>query len=81
MQQKASVPVIVGAVIVVVILVALLAKSFMGSPATNTEQTKFPDFIDPATGKPKAGQMGSGQAAPVGGRPAPPPGMGGGQGQ
>lgn len=59
---------IVGAVVLLVVVIALLAKSFAGSPATNPDKPKFPDFMDPATGKPKAGTVGSGQT-PVSGRP------------
>ena len=81
MQQKVTAPLIVGAVLVVIIVVALLAKTFMAPPAHNTEPPKYPDFIDPATGKPKAGNKGSGMSTPnmvPSGPGAPPPAASGG---
>jgi len=75
MNQKATMPIIVGAVVLVVILVAVLAKVFMAPPPSNPDPPKFPDFIDPATGKPKGATKGSGMqgntggSAPAGGSP------------
>ena len=58
MQQKATVPIIVVAVVVVVGLLFVMGKKYLGGQPTNTGKTVYPSFIDPATGKPKAG-MGS----------------------
>jgi hypothetical protein len=65
MNQKATVPVIIGAVLLVGVLIAVLAKTFMAPPPHNPNPPKYPDFIDPATGKPKQGQAqrGSGQGS------------------
>lgn len=55
MQGKATVPVIVIAIVVAVGLVVVMGKHFLGGQPTNTGKTVYPSFIDPATGKPKAG--------------------------
>jgi hypothetical protein len=60
-------PVIIGAVILVIALIAVLGKTFMAPPPSNPNPPKLPDFIDPATGKPKAGNRGSGMQQPGGG--------------
>ena len=64
MNQKATMPVIIGAVILVIALIAVLGRTFMAPPPSNPNPPKFPDFIDPATGKPKTGVTGSGMQQP-----------------
>ena len=80
MQQKATMPVIIVVVLIAVGLVIFLGKHFMGGSPTNTGTTVYPSFIDPATGKPKAGAAAgsSGEASPMRGRPPMPGGPGGG---
>lgn len=79
MQQKVTAPLIAGAVVVAVVLIFFLARTFMAPPPHNPDKPKFPSFIDPATGKPKAGVRGSGETTPTG-RPAGPGGPQGGAG-
>ena len=67
MQQKVTVPIIVVAVVVAAGLLFVMGKKYMGGQPTNTGKTVYPSFIDPATGKPKAG------AGSTSGESAPPP--------
>jgi len=55
MKQKVGAPAIIVAVIVALGIGFLLYNQFMAPSATNTGPHTYPSFIDPATGKPKAG--------------------------
>ena len=70
MREKATIPAIVIGVIVAIVVVYFIGKTFMASSPTNNEKPVYPSFIDPSTGKPWEGKSnGSGQSAPTGGSP------------
>jgi len=64
MNQKIGAPVIAIAVVIVIGLCWFFGKQFLGSPPTNTGPSNLPSFIDPATGRPRAGAAGSGGGMP-----------------
>jgi hypothetical protein len=67
MKQNVTAPAIVVGVVLVVLVVYFLGKTFMAPSPTNNGPHKLPSFIDPATMKPYAGHAGgSGAAAPAG---------------
>lgn len=67
MGQKATLPMIIVAVVAVVGLLVFMGKRFLAGGPTNSGKTVYPSFIDPATGKPKAG------AGATSGESGPPP--------
>ena len=76
MQQKATVPMIVVAVLALVGLMVYLGKSFMKGPgAATSQQAGYPSFIDPVTHKPKGQMQGSTPSAPGKGSMGAPGGM------
>jgi hypothetical protein len=78
MKQKVGAPAIIVAVIVVLGVGFLLYKQFAAPSPTNTGPHTYPSWIDPATGKPKAG--GGGSTGPATGGSAGTSGMPGGSG-
>lgn len=76
MQQKATIPIIIIAVVAVIGLVVFMGKTFMSGPATqDPKETVLPSFIDPVTHKPKTGgQSSSGSVPKSGGSPTIVPG-------
>ena len=72
MKQKVGAPAIIVAVIVVLGLGFFLYNQFMAPSPTNTGPHTYPSFIDPATGKPKAGAPSS--SGTMTGDPSRPPG-------
>jgi len=72
MQQKATVPIIIIAVVAVIGLVVFMGKTFMAGPATHDpKETVLPSFIDPVTHKPKVGGQSSSGSIPTPGRGSP----------
>jgi hypothetical protein len=69
MHQKATLPIILVAVVALVGLMIFLGKTFMKGPAAvSSKEAGYPSFIDPVTHKPKGIMQGSSPAAP-GGKP------------
>ena len=72
MQQKATVPIIIIAVVAVIGLVVYMGKTFMAGPATHDpKETVLPSFIDPVTHKPKMGGQSSSGSIPKSGGGSP----------
>jgi len=63
MNKKVGVPIIIAAVIGLIVLLVILGKTVGSGP--DAVKTAPPPWIDPATGKPKAGTAASSPGAPV----------------
>jgi len=73
MQQKATVPIIIVAVLAVVGLVVFMGKTFLAPPAAG--HSAPPPWIDPVTNKPRVGtQSTTGNVPTKGSSPTTAPG-------
>ena len=69
MKSKASMPIVIVAVIGLVVILVIMGKMFLKGP--EAVATAPPPWIDAATGKPKAQMTGSGTSTPAGGMATP----------